>query len=201
MKKAALIVLLSAATALAGPIACSSGKDKSSATYTLGTELGINKAAMDTGVKPGNDFYAYANGNWQKTTEIPADRASTGAFYTAFLETEKRNRELIDSIVKGPVDKGSDQARIANFYKAYIDTKAIDAAGMKPVQADLARFDAIADKAALSKVLGEQVRADVDPLNATDYRTENLFGRSEEHTSELQSLMRISYPVFCLKQK
>src|SRR3546814_6290558 len=49
MKKAALIVLLSAATALAGPIACSSGKDKSSATYTLGTELGINKAAMDTG--------------------------------------------------------------------------------------------------------------------------------------------------------
>src|SRR3546814_8176215 len=103
---------------------------------------------------------------------------------------------------------------------------------MKPVQADLARFDAIADKAALSKVLGEQVRADVDPLNATDYRTENLFGifvtqglappgevlpymlpgglglpereyylRSEEHTSELQSLMRISYAVFCSNKK
>src|SRR3546814_7439967 len=27
------------------------------------------------------------------------------------------------------------------------------------------------------------------------------FGRSEEHTSELQSLMRISYAVFCLKKK
>src|SRR3546814_4032855 len=74
MKKAALIILLSTATALAGPVACSSGTDSSSATYTLGTELGINKAAMDTSVKPGNDFYAYANGNWQKTTEIPADR-------------------------------------------------------------------------------------------------------------------------------
>src|SRR3546814_7933456 len=98
--------------------------------------------------RSGNDFYAYANGNWQKTTEIPADRASTGAFYTAFLETEKRNSELIDSIVKGPVDKGSDQARIATFYKAYIDTTAIDAAGMKPVQADIARFDAIAAQAA-----------------------------------------------------
>src|SRR3546814_20954971 len=103
MKKAALIVLLSPATALAGPIACSSGKDKSSATYTLGTELGINKAAMDTGVKPGNDFYAYANGNWQKTKEIPADRASTGAFYTAFLATEKRHRELHASHAQGPV--------------------------------------------------------------------------------------------------
>src|SRR3546814_633918 len=132
MKKAALIILLSTATALAGPVACSSGTDSSSATYTLGTELGINKAAMDTSVKPGNDFYAYANGNWQKTTEIPADRASTGAFYTAFLETEKRNRDLIDSIIKAPVKEGSDEARIANFYKAYIDTQAIDAAGMKP---------------------------------------------------------------------
>src|SRR3546814_4014719 len=56
MKKAALILLLSTATALAGPVACSSGTDSSSATYTLGTELGINKAAMDTSVKPGNDF-------------------------------------------------------------------------------------------------------------------------------------------------
>src|SRR3546814_5156926 len=70
MKKAALSILLSTATALAGPVACSSGTDSSSATYTLGTELGINKAAMDTSVKPGNDFYAYANGNWQ-------DRKST----------------------------------------------------------------------------------------------------------------------------
>src|SRR3546814_2224332 len=103
-------------------------------------------------------------------------RASTGAFYTAFLETEKRNRDLIDSIIKAPVKEGSDEARIANFYKAYIDTQAIDAAGMKPVQADLARFDAVTDKAGLSKVRGEQVRADVGPLNATDYRTENFFG-------------------------
>src|SRR3546814_13722685 len=131
---------------------------------------------MDTSVKPGNDFYAYANGNWQKTTEIPADRASTGAFYTAFLETEKRNRDLIDSIIKAPVKEGSDEASIANFYKAYIDTQAIDAAGMKQVQADLARFDAVTDKAGLSKVLGEQVRADVGPLNAPDYLPEKLLG-------------------------
>src|SRR3546814_2546144 len=30
---------------------------------------------------------------------------------------------------------------------------------------------------------------------------ERIFARSEEHTSELQSLMRISYAVFCLKKK
>ncbi len=176
MKKTVFALLLSTAVIVGGPVACTSGKDEGSAAYTIGTDLGISKAAMDTSVKPGDDFYAYANGNWQKTTEIPADRSSTGAFYAAFVETEKRNRELVDAIVKGTPKEGSDEARIANFYKAYINTQGIDAAGMKPVQADLTRFAAITDKAGLSKVLGEQIRADVDPLNATDFNTENLFG-------------------------
>src|SRR3546814_18356563 len=97
MKKAVFAILLSTAAIVAGPVACSKGDEtgKADASYTVGTELGISKAAMDTGVKPGDDFYAYANGNWQRTTEIPADRSSTGAFYTAFLETEKRVRAQI----------------------------------------------------------------------------------------------------------
>ncbi|MGR4893013.1 M13 family metallopeptidase [Sphingopyxis sp. LARHCG72] len=175
MKKAVFAVLLSTAAIVAGPVACSKG-EKTEAAYTVGTDIGISKAAMDTGVKPGDDFYAYANGNWDKTTEIPADRSSIGAFYVAFLETEKRTRELVDAIVSKGGEPNSDEGRIAAFYKAYTDTKAIDAAGMKPVEGDLARFAAIGDKAALSKVLGEQTRADVDPLNATDFETENLFG-------------------------
>ncbi|APZ97958.1 peptidase M13 [Sphingopyxis sp. QXT-31] len=171
-----LAILLSSAAILGSTAACTSGKEESSAAYTVGTDLGISKAAMDTSAKPGDDFYAYANGNWDKTTEIPADRSSIGAFYVAQLETEKRNRELVDAIVKGDAAADTNEGRIAAFYKAYTDTKAIDAAGMKPVAADIARFNAIADKAALSKVLGEQTRADVDPLNATDFGTENLFG-------------------------
>lgn len=176
MKHPLFAILLSTAAVLAGPVACTSGTEESSAAYTVGSELGISKAAMNSSAKPGDDFYAYANGNWDKTTEIPVDRSNIGTFYVAQLETEKRNRELIDAIVKGDAAADSNEGRIAAFYKSYMDTKAIDAAGMKPLQADLARFTAIADKAALSKVLGEQTRADVDPLNATDFNTENLFG-------------------------
>ena len=40
---------------------------------------GIDLAGMDRAVAPGDDFFAYANGTWMKTTEIPPDRASFGA--------------------------------------------------------------------------------------------------------------------------
>ena len=160
-------VLLSATLAF-GAVACSRN--------TAGREVGVDLAAMDTSVRPGEDFYNYANGAWQRTTEIPADRSSIGAFYRAFLETERQTTELVQGIVQSNPRAGTDQARIANFYNAYVDTAAIDAAGMAPVQADLARFNAIANRTDLSRVLGEQVRADVDPLNATDLHTENLFG-------------------------
>ncbi len=137
---------------------------------------GVSRAAMDASVAPGNDFYSYANGGWERTTEIPADRSSIGAFYTAFLTTERQTRELVDAIVASSPAPGSDAERIKNYYLAFTNRDAIDAAGLAPVQGDLARFAAITNRRDLSRVLGEQVRADVDPLNATDFRTENLFG-------------------------
>ncbi len=141
-----------------------------------GGDVGVNLAAMDTNVRPGDDFYMYANGTWHRDTEIPADRSNIGSFLTAFNETESQTTELITGILNSNPAAGSDEARIRDFYNAYMNTAAIDAAGMTPVQADLARFEAIANRADLSRVLGEQLRADVDPLNATDMNTENLFG-------------------------
>jgi len=138
--------------------------------------IGINVAAMDKSIKPGDDFYSYANGSWMQKTEIPADRSSVGAFLVAFEETEKNNTELIKSLLSSSPNKGSDEARIADFYKAYLNTEAIDNAGMKPIQASLDHVSAIANKQALSAALGANLRADVDPLNATNFHTENLFG-------------------------
>lgn len=176
MTKKLILAALLGASALTAVTACSTGEKTEEASFTPGTGIGIDKADMDTSVKPGDDFYAYANGHWMETAEIPADRSSIGSFLIAFEETEKRNRELVDEIVKSDPEPGSDAGRIAAFYNAYMDTKAIDAAGMKPMQADLKRYAAIEDKADLSRVLGENLRADVDPLNATNYFTENLFG-------------------------
>jgi predicted metalloendopeptidase len=168
-------LLLGVATVTLGPVACKLSENSSS-TATPGTALGIDPAAMDKTVKPGDDFYSYANGAWMKATEIPGDRSAVGGFYIADQQTEKQLEGLIADISKGDAAPDSNPGRIKSFYNAYLDTAAIDAGGMTPIKGDHDRFAAIKDVPSLSRVLGEQLRTDVDPLNASNFQTENLFG-------------------------
>ncbi len=155
--------------------ACSmGGQDK--VAQAAGTALGIDTTALDKTVKPGDDFNLYANNSWVKRTEIPDDRSNMGGFTAADITTEKQLSDLIADITKGDPSPDSDSGRVKALYVAYLDTKAIDAAGMAPIKPDLDRFEAITDVKGLSKVLGEQLRADVDPFNSTNFATENLFG-------------------------
>ncbi len=176
MNKPLLAALLACSTALGGLTACQVPDSVKQQQPAQGTELGIRTDWMDTAANPGDDWYEYVAGGWMKTTEIPADRSSVGGFFIADQQTEKNLAALIADIEKSEPEPGSNAAKVKSFYDAYLDTAAIDAAGMKPVEADLQRFQAIANKRDLAYVLGSQVRADVDPLNATDFSTENLFG-------------------------
>ncbi|MEO6226035.1 MAG: M13 family metallopeptidase [Sphingomicrobium sp.] len=156
--------------------ACNSGMGNNSASEAAkGTELGITPASMDTSAKPGDDFFQYANGSWVKNTQLPPDRSSLGAFWIADQEREKNTRQLFDSILKSNPTSGND-ALIANYYNAYVNTDAIDRAGLAPAKADLDAINAIADKRALSAAIGGTLRSDTDPLNSTNYETGNLFG-------------------------
>jgi predicted metalloendopeptidase len=170
-------LLLGAATVTLGPVACQQASNQDAAVAsTQGTGLGINKAWIDTSAKPGDDWYRYADGTWLKNTEVPADRSRVGAFWMAGEKTDAQLAALMADIEKASPAAGSNEAKVKAFYEAYLDTRAIDASGMAPIQPDLARFDAIGDKEQLAAVLGSQIRADVDPLNNTNFQTENLFG-------------------------
>jgi predicted metalloendopeptidase len=173
-RKIIAALLLGVATVSLGPVACKMAGSESAAVQ--GNGLGIDAAMMDKAATPGNDFYGYANGSWMKATEIPADRSAIGGFFIADQTTEKQVGDLIAGIAKSNAAADSDEGRIRDFYNTYLNTQAIDAAGMVPIKADLDRIAAISDVKSLSRVLGENIRADVDPLNATNYRTENLFG-------------------------
>ncbi|HYD13665.1 MAG TPA: M13 family metallopeptidase [Allosphingosinicella sp.] len=138
--------------------------------------VGVDVAGIDKSVRPGDGFDAYANGGWRKATEIPADRASIGSFLTAAQLVERRNIDIITNAGRANPAAGTDARRIADYYAAYLNQPAIDARGIAPLQPHLARIAAISDRRALSAALGATMRADVDPLNATSFGTENLFG-------------------------
>ncbi|GAA0889736.1 M13 family metallopeptidase [Rhodanobacter soli] len=137
---------------------------------------GIDLAGIDHGVKPGDDFFRYANGQWLKTAQIPADRSSTGTFLKVFEQAEKNTAELIRHAGAGHPAAGSNARKIADYYAAWMDTAAIEQHGLAPLKPELAQIDAIASRTDLARVLGSRLRADVDPMNATNYHTENLFG-------------------------
>ena len=137
---------------------------------------GIVVANMDPSVRPGDDFFLFANGNWIKNTEIPADRSGIGVFSTLADLSNKRTAGLIEEAAKSNSPAGSGQRKIADLYNSYMDEAGIEARGLAPLRPHLDAIAAIHDKAQLSHVLGESLRADVDPLNNTNFHTANLFG-------------------------
>ena len=172
MKRSVLLLFASA-------VALSVSACQQSANETelvQGTELGIVPASMDRSAKPGDDFFTFANGSWVKNTPIPEDRSNIGGFYLADQTREKQTRELLDGILKSNPDAGSNEGKIASYYNAFLNTDAIDKAGLAPAKADLDAIGRIADKKQLSVAIGGTLRADTDPLNATNFQTENLFG-------------------------
>ena len=127
----------------------------------------IDSAGMDRTVAPGDDFYAYANGGWLKSHEIPADHAQIGVGNDVYDETQRRIADLI---------KTTDQHQVSDLYASYMDEATLEKRGLEPLAGKLAQLAAINDPTALARALGSTLRADVDVLNATSLRTPNLFG-------------------------
>ncbi|GAB3372550.1 M13 family metallopeptidase [Lysobacter rhizosphaerae] len=146
------------------------------ATAAVAPAMGVDLAGIDKNVKPGDDFDAYANGAWRNAAQIPDDRSSIGTGYEVQKKAEQRNADLIKGLAATNPAAGTDARRIADYYAAYMDEAGIEARGLEPLKPELAKIDAIASKTDLARVLGSGLRADVDPLNATNYHTENLFG-------------------------
>src|SRR5262245_6741784 len=136
----------------------------------------INRAAMDTSVAPGDDFFRYANGGWLKNTEIPADRSSYGTFDVLAEQSQQRTRALLESAASGNAAAGSDERKVGDYYASFMDEATIEKRGLAPLDPMLKSIKAIADRRALARWIGQTLRADVDPLNATNFYTDHLFG-------------------------
>ncbi len=150
-------------------VACSAPKTPAPPT------VGVDVEAIDRSIKPGDDFFGFANNAWLKTHEIPADRSSYGTGAIIYERTTKRVADLITEAAAHAAP-GADAQKIGDYYASYMDEAGIESKGLAPLQPALAKIAAIADANQLAFVLGGTLRADVDVLNNTNYDTDNLFG-------------------------
>jgi hypothetical protein len=126
--RSSVAAVLASALALA---ACntSTGND-AQPKAAAGTQSGIDLSAIDKSVVPGDDFDKYANGTWEKTAQIPPDKSNIGVFSIINDRAQQREAALVGDIVKSNPAGGSDEARIANYYKAYMNTAGIEQRGL-----------------------------------------------------------------------
>ena len=141
----AAVVCASACIALASP----AGKP------TFGT-WGVDLSGMDNSVKPGDDFFLYANGAWLARTEIPADRTSIGSFQNLQILSEKRMKELVDELeARDPATLNPEEKQLRDLYDAFTDTKQIEARGLDPIKPDLKRIAALKTGDDVAKLMGD----------------------------------------------
>ena len=101
-------------------------------------EWGVDLTSLDKAVQPGDNFFLYVNGGWLKTAEIPADRSSTGSFQDLQILSEQRLKTIVADLAKKPENQlAPEERKLRDLYDSFVDTGAIEARGLAPVQKDL----------------------------------------------------------------
>ncbi len=137
MKKTSLALAISTALISSAVLAGDSVQKPEIGSY------GFDEKGMDKSVAAGDDFYAYANGTWAKSTAIPSDRSNFGMFTMLDDLSQQRTRGIIDLAAKTPGNK------VGDLYKSFMDEAAIEKAGLKPVQPWINQIKAAKTRTAL----------------------------------------------------
>jgi endothelin-converting enzyme/putative endopeptidase len=114
---------------------------------------GVETGDMDTSVKPGDDFFAYAEGTWLKSHDIPADKAAAGYNYELPDEIEQQVRQIVEKVAANP-DSEIGQ-KIGDAYAAWMDEAGIETRGLEPLEPYLAKIDSVSDKKQLVHLMAQ----------------------------------------------
>lgn len=143
---------------------------------------GIDKANMDLTVRPQDNFYRYVNGAWLNSNEIPGDKTSIGSFYDLRDEADDNVKAIIEELAATEnLKMGSDEQKVADLFRSYMNTEARDAAGIAPIQPIFDNINGLKDKNALATFFGENQKigvgsplafyVSVDAKDSTRYAT------------------------------
>ena len=140
------------------------------ASPTLAPDRQADPREVDTAVRPGDDFYRYANGAWLSSTPLPQGRSRYDAGAMLRDRATRRVRNLLEEAATAATSAGA--RRIGDFYASMTDVAGIEAKGIRPLSAELAAIAAIRDRRALCAYLGRTLRLD----DGTNTQTDGLFG-------------------------
>ena len=119
---------------------------------------GIDLSSLDPSTRPQDDLYRYVNGRWIADHTIPPDRAFDGALRALRDQAEEQVREIIADagrqVAAGAAAPDSESGKVGALYASFMDTDAVEAAGLTPLAADLALIDEAGDRSALVQALG-----------------------------------------------
>lgn len=124
----------------------------------------FDTAGMDSTVKPGDNFFLYANGGWIKTNKIPDDQSGWGSFYTLYDENQKKLKAILEEAsAKKDAPKGSAEQKVGDYYASGMDTMAIEKKGYEPLKPMLGKIAAVKDyKELVSLVAASYAAGDGD---------------------------------------
>jgi putative endopeptidase len=122
---------------------------------------GIDLSHVDSDARPQDDLFGHVNGRWLTDYEIPADRATDGAFRSLFDRAEEQVRDLITEAAATSAEKGTDEQRIGDLYTSFMDEATVAARGVQPLLDELATIDTAETADALAAVVGALQRTGV----------------------------------------
>jgi putative endopeptidase len=125
------------------------------------THSGIDLSYVDDDARPQDDLFGHVNGRWLTDYDIPADRATDGAFRLLADRAEEQVRDLIIEASELHSAPDTDEQRVGDLYGSFMDTETVARIGVQPLLDELATIDAAADPTALAAVLGGLQRTGV----------------------------------------
>jgi len=143
---------------LLAPGACTSRPREASTSGSPTLALGIDKQHMNPAVRPQDDLYRFVNGSWLKTAAIPAEKSDYGSFTELADRAETNLRKIIEEMAAGEHPQGTERQKLADFYRAYMNTNLIAQQGTSPIDPELKRIAAISDRAELIRYIGHTQR-------------------------------------------
>lgn len=112
-------------------------------TAGTGSDKGLDLSLMDKSVRPQDDFYNYVSGTWMKTAKIPSDKPTWGSFNKLAEDTDNNSMKILNSLLKDKFPEGSEGKKIQDLYASYMNLQKRNADGIKPIQGNLNKIDAI----------------------------------------------------------